>query len=111
MRLGKHIETKTDNWSKSSKKKLSKSVEHKMKRIYVGVLDALDKEVAVGKLPKDMAQKIRSKVLNIANDQIRNMQLELDKYNIEFVCYHIELRNPLEVEGEELVNKGEANGS
>lgn len=97
MRLGKHTEKRTDNWSVGSKKKLSKAVEHKMKRIYVAVLDALDKEVVSGSISKDVAGRLRSRVLNIANDQIRNMQLELDKYNVEFIAYHIELRNPPEV--------------
>jgi adenosyl cobinamide kinase/adenosyl cobinamide phosphate guanylyltransferase len=98
MRLGKHLEKKTDNWSVGSKKKLTKAVEHKMKRIYVGLLDALDKEVNNGTISKDTAALLRAKVLNIGNDQIRNMGLELDKYNIEFIAYHIEIRNPEGVE-------------
>jgi hypothetical protein len=107
MRLGKHIEEKTDNWSVKSKKKLVQAVTHKMKRIYVGILDALDKEVTAGNISKELSQKLRSKVLNIANDQIRNMGLELDKYNIEFICYHVKFQNPPEDSAKELVNKGE----
>jgi hypothetical protein len=94
MRLGKHIEIKTDSWSVGSKKKLSKAVEHKMKRIYVALLDALDKEVTEGKITKDCSNRLRSKILNIGNDQIRNMNLELDKYNVEFIAYHYEFKNP-----------------
>jgi hypothetical protein len=110
MRLGKHIETKTDNWSKSSKKKLSKAVEHKMKRIYVGILDALDKECSSGNMPKETANRLRAKVLNIGNDQIRNVNLELDKYNVEFIAYHYEFKNPPELEEAREVKQGEVDG-
>lgn len=110
MRLGKHIEVKSDNWSKSSKKKLSKAVEHKMKRIYVGLLDALDKEAVAGNITTECANRLRSKVLNIGNDQIRNMNLELDKYNVEFIAYHYEFRNPPELVEAMEVKQGEAHG-
>jgi len=93
MRLGKHVDKKTDNWSDKSKKKLKASVRHKMKRIYVGILDALDKERADGLLEDETFKKLRSKILNIGNDQIRNMESELDnQYNIEFLNYHIDFK-------------------
>lgn len=106
MRLGKHIDKKTDNWSKGSKKKLDKAIEHKMKRIYVGVLDALDREVQDGYMSKETAARLRAKILNIGNDQIRNIKLELDKYNVEFIAYHIEIRNPDGMD----IPQGELNG-
>lgn len=96
MRLGKHVEEKKDNWFLASKKKLSKAVEHKIKRIYVGILDALDKEVVAGNITKEVSSRMRSRVLNIANDQIRNVQLEMEKYNVEFRPYHIRFENPPE---------------
>jgi hypothetical protein len=110
MRLGKHIEVKTDNWSKSSKKKLSKAVEHKMKRVYVGFLDSLDREVLAGNISKECAGRLRSKILNIANDQIRNVNLELEKYNVEFIAYHYEFRNPPEAEEAREIKQGDQNG-
>lgn len=111
MRLGKHISVKNDNWSRSSKKKLSKAIEHKMKRVYVGLLDALDKECSSGNITKECANRLRSKILNIGNDQIRNMNLELDKYNVEFIAYHYEFKNPPEIAEEAReINQGEANG-
>jgi len=91
-RLGKHKEVKTDNWSVGSKKKLVASTRHKMKRIYVGVLDALDKELSDGNIDKETFQRVRSKILNIGNDQIRNMELELQRYNVEFVAYHVDFK-------------------
>ncbi len=93
MRLGKHIEHKRDNWHDKSKKKLKASIRHKMKRIYVGILDSLDKERADGKLDESTFKKLRSKILNMGNDQIRNMESELDnQYNIEFLNYHIDFK-------------------
>lgn len=93
MRLGKHIEHKRDNWHDKSKKKLKASIRYRMKRIYVGILDSLDKERADGKLDEATFKKIRSKILNMGNDQIRNMESELDnQYNIEFLNYHIDFK-------------------
>ena len=102
-RLSSHTEKKTDNWSVGSKKKLKASVRHKMKRIYVGVLDALDGELRAGNIDDDTARRLRSKVLNIGNDQIRNIEMELeDRYNVEALNYHIEFK----VIGKENDNEG-----
>lgn len=91
-RLSQHLEKKEDNWSKGSKKKLRASIEHKMKRIFVGILDLLDKEQLSGNISKEVHSELRSKILNIGNDQVRNMRKELDeRYNIEFIPYHIVL--------------------
>ena len=88
-RLSQHTELKDDRWSVSSKKKLMASIKHKMKRIYVGILDALEVE----DIDDEVFARIRSKVLNIGNDQIRNMELELQgRYNIEALTYHIDFK-------------------
>ena len=93
MRLGKHIEKKRDNWHEKSNKKLKASIRYKMKRIYVGILDSLDKERADGKIDDATFRKLRSKALNMGNDQIRNMEMELDnQYNVEFLNYHIDFK-------------------
>jgi len=92
-RLSRHTDKKTDNWSVSSKKKLKAAVEHKMNRIFVGILDVLDTAKIEGKMEEDEFQKIRSKILNIGNDQIRNIRKELDdRYNVEFIPYQIEFK-------------------
>lgn len=87
-RLGKHTEKKDDRYSRGSKKKLKASIEHKMKRIYVGVLDTLEKEKFSGSIDTDVFNYLRSRILNMGNDQIRNMRKELDdRYNVEFLPY------------------------
>jgi len=91
-RLSQHIEIMNDSWSLASKKKLDASICHKMKRIYVGILDSLDKELTDGTIDEEAFDRLMSKILNIGNDQIRNMKLELQRYNIEFVNYHIEFK-------------------
>jgi len=91
-RLGKHTEKAIDNYSVGSKKKLKASVEHRMKRIYVGILDALEKEKLSGNIDSRTFEILRSKILNIGNDQIRSIKKELDdKYNVEFLTYHVVL--------------------
>lgn len=105
-RLGKHTEKKEDLYSMGSKKKLKASVEHKMKRIYVGILDALEKEKISGNIDEDMFNCLRSRILNLGNDQIRNMRKELDeRYNIEFVPYSFILQvKPMEGSPEIIVD-------
>lgn len=88
MRLGKHIEKNTDNYSIGSKEKLKASMRHKIKKTFVGCLDAL--ELEIGKTDPELFNRLRKKVLSLGNDQIRNMETELEKYNIEFIAYHIE---------------------
>lgn len=89
MRLGKHVEKKTDNYSVGSKKKLKSAVEHKMKRIYVGILKILEGEKDSGNIDPSVFAALRSQVLNIGNDQVRNIKKELDdRYNIEFNISH-----------------------
>lgn len=92
-RLGKHIEKKVDNYSLGSKEKLKACVRHKIRRTFVGSLDVIEKELALLGIDKnsDIFKSIRKKILSIGNDQVRNMEAELDKYNIEFIPYHIEL--------------------
>lgn len=92
-KLSNHIDLATDNWSVGSKKKLKVSVRHKMKKIFVGILDILDKEKASGNIDEETFKRIRSRVLNIGNEQIRNMEIELDnRYNIEALNYHVEFK-------------------
>jgi len=102
-RLEKHIEKKEDNYSIGSKAKLKAAMRHKIKRTFVGCLDALEQELGVpfskeeleipsNKEKLELFNSLRSKILSLGNDQIRNMETEMDKYNIEFIPYHIKLR-------------------
>jgi len=106
-RLGKHTEKKTDNYSVGSKKKLKAAVEHKMKRIYVGILATLEKEKNDGNIDKDLFDSLRSRILNIGNDQIRNIRKELDdRYNVEFLTYNMLLKvKPLEGSPEAIIGR------
>jgi hypothetical protein len=92
-KLSSHIKLAEDNWSIGSKKKLKVSMRHKMKKIFVGILDVLDKEKLSGNIDEDTHKRVRSRVLNIGNEQIRNMELELDaRYNVEALAYHVEFK-------------------
>lgn len=90
MRLGKHTELKTDNYSRGSKKKLTKSIVHKIKRTFVACLDAVEKELGED---SEEFKRIRRRVLGIGNDQIRNVETEIqERYNVEYVPYSIEMK-------------------
>ena len=95
MRLGKHADRKDDNYSRGSREKLKASMRHKIKRTFVGALDAVEKEVD----DRELFKKIRSRILSIGNDQIRNMEMELEKYNIEFIPYQVTFKQPPGVDG------------
>ncbi len=97
MRLGKHISKDDNNWAVSSGKKLKASMRFKMKKIYVSILNELDNEKSDGKIDLDTFNRLRSRVLNMGNDQVRSMESEIDeRYNVEFLNYHVEFRNPPE---------------
>tara|TARA_Y100000593_G_scaffold89807_1_gene174774 strand:+ start:581 stop:949 length:369 start_codon:yes stop_codon:yes gene_type:complete len=90
-RLSDHVDIKKDNWSLGSRKKLKASMRHKMKRIFVGILDVLDTEHLKGNIDEETFKRVRSRILNIGNDQIRNMEIELNtRYNIEALNYHVQ---------------------
>lgn len=93
-RLEKHTEKLTDNYSVGSKEKLKASVRHKIRRTFVGCLDILEKELMALGIDKESEtfKSIRKKILSVGNDQVRNMEAELEKYNIEFIPYHITLK-------------------
>ena len=92
-KLSNHIKLAEDNWSIGSKKKLKVSMRHKMKKIFVGILYELDREKLNGSIDKETFKRIRSRVLNIGNEQVRNMEIELDsRYNIEALNYHVEFK-------------------
>jgi hypothetical protein len=94
-KLSDHIDVKVDNWSVGSKKKLKVSMRHKMKRIFVGILDMLDKEQESGNIniDKKAYKAIRSRILSIGNDQVRHMEDEIDaRYNVEALNYHVQFK-------------------
>ena len=88
-RLSDHIHKNYDNYYVNSGKKLFCALEHKMKKIFVVTLDFLEEEVNNGNIDEKTFKVLRSKILNIGNDQVRNMKKDLtERYNIEFITYH-----------------------
>lgn len=85
--LEKHADVKEDNYSKGSKQKLKAAMRHKLKRTFVGALAAIEAELGAGK----SFARVRSQILSIGNDQIRNMEIELERYNVEFIPYQIKI--------------------
>ena len=102
--LKKHTEKKMDRYSLGSRKKLGASVKHKITRTFVGALDAVESEISKLNIPESMSigfkNAVRRKILGMGNDQIRNIEVELEQYNIEFIPYHLEMKViPLKEEG------------
>ena len=87
--LEKHTEVKEDNYSIGSRQKLKAAMRHKLKRTFVGALAAIEAEL--GPAETERFKRIRSQILSIGNDQIRNMETELERYNIEFIPYQIKI--------------------
>ena len=97
--LEKHTEKKTDNYSIGSRQKLKAAIRHKIKRTFVEALNAVEAELTHEE--KERFKRIRGKILSVGNDQIRNMETELERYNIEFIPYQIKIL-PLDKRPKEL---------
>lgn len=94
--LEKHTEKKEDNYSIGSRQKLKAAMRHKIKRTFVEALNAVEAELTHEE--KERFKRIRSKILSVGNDQIRNMETELERYNIEFIPYQIKILQPPELQ-------------
>lgn len=94
--LREHLDKKTDKYSIGSREKLKAAMRHKIKRTFVGALDAVERELSHWDFTSEERAKfmnaVRKRILGNGNDQIRNMEAELEKYNIEYIPYHIEFR-------------------
>lgn len=94
--LREHRGKREDKYWLGSKEKLKAAMRHKIKRTFVGALDAIEKELLEWNFTPKERQKfmnvVRARILGNGNDQLRNMEAELDKYNVEFIPYHIEFR-------------------
>lgn len=79
-----------DEYSLYSKEKLKKSTAYKMKEIYKAMLDYA--ELTWGRDAEGF-DTLRSKVLGVGNDKIRQMEDEIDEfYNIEFIPQTITMK-------------------
>lgn len=94
--LEKHTEKKEDNYSKGSRNKLKAAMRHRLKKTFVGCLTALEEELGLpaNKENQELFRRLRSKILSLGNDQVRNMEIELERYNIEFIPYQIKFLQP-----------------
>lgn len=97
MSLRDHLDKKTDKYWVGSKEKLKSAMKHKIKRTFVGSLEILESEL---RNQPELYKRVRAKILSLGNDQVRNMEVELEKYNIEFIPYHIEFRSIKEKDDE-----------
>lgn len=101
MSLGKHTKVASDNYSKGSKKKLQKNIVHRIKKIFVTCLDLIEDELTF-----EQFNIVRKKILGVGNDQIRQLEAELQRYNVEYIPYHIEMKvKPIEGVPEDIMFK------
>lgn len=89
--LREHTDKKTDKWSVGSRNKLKASMRYKIRRVFAACLDIIEHELGLPKEDREKFDRIRKKILGIGNDQIRNMEAELERYNISYIPYHIEM--------------------
>lgn len=89
--LREHADKKTDKWSVGSRNKLKASMRYKIRRVFAACLDIIEHELGLPREDRELFDKIRKKILGIGNDQIRNMEAELERYNISYIPYHLDM--------------------
>jgi len=87
--LKEHIEKNVSSYFVGSRAKLAASMRHKIRRTFIAALECLEDELGAD---SEQFRRLRKDILREGNDQIRNMEAELEKYNIEFIPYHVEFR-------------------
>jgi hypothetical protein len=87
-----------DRYAISSKEKLSFNLESKFKKVFGGALYHIEVffRNEISDDPKRY-RDLRSAILRLGNDSIRNMMRELESYNVYFIPFHMELKS-LEVQ-------------
>ena len=98
------IEENKQKYDESSKEKLGKSIEKKMKTTFIGALSAMEEELGYlwgfnkkerltreEKELKKVWDKIRNRVLNNGNHQCRLLLEELEQYSIRWNRYRTEI--------------------
>lgn len=104
MSLKDHIDKKNDKYSIGSMAKLKAAMKHKISKTFVGSLESIELEISKlnidSRTRNNFLKAVRRRILGLGNDQIRNMEIELEKYNVEFIPYHVEFKS-VEVKNEE----------
>lgn len=98
------VQSPETSYEKQSKKRLSESISKKIRTTMIGALDEIEKEFGElwGKDKRTLTEKelelktryekLRSKILDRGNNQIRNAESELTQYNVKWNRYQIELK-------------------
>ena len=88
------IKYKTD-----SKERLKKIARKKIQTTMIGALDTIEKHLGFlweddsqqSKQLREIYADVRQEILDRGNDQIRNLDNELNQYDIEWLRYHLTL--------------------
>ena len=94
--------TRADNYKFNSKERLSKILKKKVETTMIGALSSIEEHLSFlweseGSLSKeqqemyDTYQKIRSEILDKGNTQARNIDAELNQYEVTWLKYQVNI--------------------
>ena len=94
--------TREDNYKFNSKERLSKILKKKVETTMIGALSSIEEHLSFlweseGSLSKeqqemyDTYQKIRSEILDKGNTQARNIDAELNQYEVTWLKYQVNI--------------------
>jgi transcription termination factor Rho len=82
-----------------SKERLKKISRKKIQTTMIGALDTIEKHLGFlweddsrqSKQLRDIYETVRQEILDRGNDQIRNLDSEINQYDVEWLRYHLTL--------------------
>lgn len=98
IRLKRDIEAKRKTKYKAdSKERLKKIARKKIQTTMIGALDSVEKRLGFlwegdskqSKQLREIYNVVRQEILDRGNDQIRNLDTEIDQYDIEWLRYNL----------------------
>ena len=94
--MKRDLEQKTKtNYKKDSKERLKKIARKKIQTTMIGALDTIEKHLGFlwenDSKMRTIYETVRQDILDRGNDQIRNLDSELEQYDIEWLRYHLTL--------------------
>jgi transcription termination factor Rho len=98
MKQDAEVQRKT-KYKMDSKERLKKIARKKIQTTMIGALDTVEKHLgflweddsAQSKQLREIYANVRQEILDRGNDQIRNLDNELNQYDIEWLRYHLTL--------------------
>lgn len=99
-RKKQELETqKQTKYKTDSKERLKKIARKKIQTTMIGALDTIEKHFGFlwdddsqqSKQLREIYANVRQEILDRGNDQIRNLDNELNQYDIEWLRYHLTL--------------------